>query len=1211
MRVALSDQVNIGGRDGINGKDGKDGKIGVNGKDGTNGVTIKADTVPGKDGKDGVVGDIGLKGLDGKDGIGINGKDGISMQGEAGKNGISIKGAPGENGQPGKDGISIKGPQGDPGEPGNNGHIGITGKDGKDAVAIDGTDGVGTIGLAGKDGKDGISTTTIRTEYVTKPGVDGEDGKDGETRIIYKDPEGGDHTVATLDDGLKFTGNNSETTNHNKLDTRVSIVGDGTYTSTTAADGTNTLTYKDANGNEKTFTSAANNIAVVANGKDDNQSTLTVELNKDINLGGDGSLTAGGDKKNGDAIVIKNYGEGDLTNNKNEKVESGDYITGLDNRTWNVNDPTYVSGRAATEDELKQAGDQINKKIDNVDQKITNITEAGKGGGFGLADETTGKVSQDLGTNIKIIGDGNRTKNDDGTVTISDSNITTKVVTLEDGTTKAVKVSLSDEVNIGGNDGKDGKIGVNGKDGKNGNNGKDAVSISASDGLDGVNGKDGHIGMTGTRGVDGKDGRDGTDGKVVGADITVRNGHNGVDGTDGNNGKDGMTRIVYEDNNKVVHEVATLDDGMKYGANIASAADWDNPVSNKMNTIVNVKGGADKTSGYQELVGNKTDQEKLDAVKTKYSGQNVLTSVEQDSKTGTTTINVLLDKDLREDTITVGGKDGENGKDGKDGVDGKIGVQGKNGKDGVTITAKGEDGKDGAVGDIGIKGEDGKDGIGLNGKDGISMQGEAGKNGISIKGDPGADGQPGKDGISIKGPSGKDGDNGHIGISGKDGKDAVALDGKDGVGHIGLTGPAGKDGKNASADISVKNGSNGVDGTDGNNGKDGMDRITYVDHNEVTHEVATTDDGLNFTGNNTDTTNHHKLNTLVKVQGEGTGTDLSNFKSAAGNIAVEADGKDTLTIKLNKDLGGLNSVTTNNAYIGGNTVINNNGITTNKVVVGNTTVTNNSITVNNGTNIDVGDNQIHNVKAGTAPTDAVNVSQLGESNTTMSNRINRLGDQIDRVGAHASAMAALHPLDFDPDEKLDFAAGFGNYKGEHAAAIGAFYRPNEDTMFSLGGSVGGGDNMVNVGVSFKLGQHNHVSVSRVALAKEVLELRKEPENVKSYLADQAAGNTLDLSKIQLFPDTPENHWAYDYVATMAGNGVLEGYPDGYFKGNRNMTRYEMAAVLYRMMQNGAKLSARALTEFAPELDRIRVDTITKDGRGVPHIQRVRTVKGRE
>jgi len=165
-------------------------------------------------------------------------------------------------------------------------------------------------------------------------------------------------------------------------------------------------------------------------------------------------------------------------------------------------------------------------------------------------------------------------------------------------------------------------------------------------------------------------------------------------------------------------------------------------------------------------------------------------------------------------------------------------------------------------------------------------------------------------------------------------------------------------------------------------------------------------------------------------------------------------------------------------------------------------------------------------------------------------------------------------------------------------------------MFSVGGTIGNGNNMVNVGVSWKFGQKNRISANRISSAKEIIELRKNQEDVHSFLADAVAGNQLDLSKIQLFPDVEENHWAYDYVATMAGNGVLEGYPDGYFKGNRNMTRYEMAAVLYRLMQNGARLSDRALTEFAPELDRIRVDTITKHKDGTPHIQRVRTIKER-
>ena len=228
-----------------------------------------------------------------------------------------------------------------------------------------------------------------------------------------------------------------------------------------------------------------------------------------------------------------------------------------------------------------------------------------------------------------------------------------------------------------------------------------------------------------------------------------------------------------------------------------------------------------------------------------------------------------------------------------------------------------------------------------------------------------------------------------------------------------------------------------------------------------------------------------------------------------------------------------------------------------------------------------------------------NIRSLGGEG--IADSINYLGDRINNLDKKINKV---------PDEKWDFSAAAGSYKGEHAVAIGAFYRPNEDTMFSVGGTIGNGNNMVNVGVSWKFGQKNRISANRISSAKEIIELRKNQEDVHSFLADAVAGNQLDLSKIQLFPDVEENHWAYDYVATMAGNGVLEGYPDGYFKGNRNMTRYEMAAVLYRLMQNGARLSDRALTEFAPELDRIRVDTITKHKDGTPHIQRVRTIKER-
>ena len=281
---------------------------------------------------------------------------------------------------------------------------------------------------------------------------------------------------------------------------------------------------------------------------------------------------------------------------------------------------------------------------------------------------------------------------------------------------------------------------------------------------------------------------------------------------------------------------------------------------------------------------------------------------------------------------------------------------------------------------------------------------------------------------------------------------------------------------------------------------------------------------------------------------------------------------------------------------------------------GNVTINKTNITLNpDGDSV-----TIHNVARGEKDTDAVNVSQLNEAwdqinnNTTaitnIGNKVGELDSRIDEVGAGAAALAALHPLDFDPDDKWDFAAGYGNYRGENAVAIGAFYRPNEDTMFSVGGTVGNGDNMVNAGVSFKLGQGNGVSTSRVAMAKEIKDLRKELEAMKSAMLDVNAGRRLDTSKLQLFPDVPQNHWAYEYVATLAGNGVLEGYPDGNFDGARPMTRYEFAAMLYRAMLNGAKLSDKILTEFAPELERFTVDVVHTDSDGNPTVERVRVVK---
>ena len=266
--------------------------------------------------------------------------------------------------------------------------------------------------------------------------------------------------------------------------------------------------------------------------------------------------------------------------------------------------------------------------------------------------------------------------------------------------------------------------------------------------------------------------------------------------------------------------------------------------------------------------------------------------------------------------------------------------------------------------------------------------------------------------------------------------------------------------------------------------------------------------------------------------------------------------------------------------------------------------------------------QIHNVAAGSAPTDAVNVSQLSAvGNLAVNNynniqvlngSINKLDNRIDRVGAGAAALAALHPLDFDPDAKWDFAAGYGNYRGANAVAVGAYYRPNEDIMFSVGGSMGGGENMVNAGVSLKIGAGNSgVTTSRVAMAKEIKAMRdvvaKQDAQIQKLTAmvNALVGVQAEPDTTTMFPDVPENHWAYEAVASMAKSGLVEGYPDGEFKGDRTMTRYEFAQIIQNAIQKGAEVDARLVQEFKPELEYFHIATVAKDKDGNPTIERVR------
>ena len=357
------------------------------------------------------------------------------------------------------------------------------------------------------------------------------------------------------------------------------------------------------------------------------------------------------------------------------------------------------------------------------------------------------------------------------------------------------------------------------------------------------------------------------------------------------------------------------------------------------------------------------------------------------------------------------------------------------------------------------------------------------------------------------------------------------------------------------------------------------------------------------------------------------------------NIKISNDGTN-VEVKLNEVID-VNTVTAKTVTTG-NTVMNSDGVkvgadvslnqnglnvgkdvsvTATAVTAGKTSISDEGVKVGDKTYIsadglNANGQHITNVKAGEADTDAVNYGQLKDTNNRIngvenqvisnSNRINQLGNRVNKVGAGAAALAALHPMDFDPDDKLTFSAGYGNYGGENAAAIGAYYRPDEKVMFSVAGTVGNGENMVNAGVSFALDRTNHVSNSRTALAREVIDLRGQLAVMGAKMAKmEKAFGMLDETKTKLFPDVPANHWAYEYIAKLAGNGYIEGYPDGNFGGDRLMTRYEFAAMLYRAIEKGAALEEKIIKEFEPELGRIRVDRISGEDGDRDKIERVR------
>ena len=392
---------------------------------------------------------------------------------------------------------------------------------------------------------------------------------------------------------------------------------------------------------------------------------------------------------------------------------------------------------------------------------------------------------------------------------------------------------------------------------------------------------------------------------------------------------------------------------------------------------------------------------------------------------------------------------------------------------------------------------------------------------------PGKDGVDGQDGVSITGKDGANGVDGKVSI-GKDGKDAVSISGKDGIGHIGLTGAAGKDGKDATADITVKEGKAGVDGKDG---VDGITRIVYNDKDGNEHQVATHDDGLKFTGNNESTVNKHHLNSLVKVQGEGvTEAQSTSFQSAAGNINVKANGTDTLEIQLNKDLKGINSI--RNSANG--PVMNFNA--------GDIAISGGNLSMGDGTH----NNKIVNVAPGTAKSDVATVGQLTKVKSTDGSvtiapvttdadgapvydlsvqgaghdpRVNQLADEIGRVGAQGAALSALKPIQYDPLEPTQIMAGYGNYRGNSAVALGVAHYKNESTLIHGGVSWAGGSShmMANAGVTWKVGNRDSEAAvadryrkgpisSTYAMQQEMAAMKAQNAGLKGEVSDLKAEN---------------------------------------------------------------------------------------------------------
>ena len=987
----------------------------------------------------------------------------------------------------------------------------------------------GTVGVGSKDAVNGGQLHDAKNELNTNI-------SNAKTDLINK--------------GLRFDADNNDVKT-NKLGSKVTVNGDGNITTEITQTGDDT--------------------------------TIGVKLNKNLNVQ---TLTATDTVKAGGVTIGK---QADGTN-----PATGNYVTGLDNRDWDVNTSNPVSGRAATEDQLKKISEVIKSQgAAATDYRLVKNAAA-----------ADGAYTVDSNGDVDLTVEDKNHAGSKETVKIKD-------VASKSKLDKVINDGLKFDANTGGE--KTNKLGS--KVSVKGDNSNIITSISqdanGDSTIDVKLGKDlktETITATGKDGKDGKIGINGKDGVTTNISVT-RDGKSGVDGAAGTT----TTRIVYQKPDGTNEEVANLNDGMLYGG------DTGNVIKKKLNNQVNVKGGisdesklatednigvvsdgsdtlklrlakelkgltsATFTNGGNNTVingdgmtitpaggnavsltkdglnngGNKitnvadgtdpndaVNKSQLDkataAASTTVSAGNNITVTPSTNANGSKNYEVSL-----KDQVTLGSDatkqiamDGTTGTikagdkvtiDGNKGTikAGNVTIDGENGtiKAGDKVTIDGKDGKI-AAGKVSV---DGKDGYvtGLENKDwdpnnitsgraatedqlqkshksldnkitnlgdeitkkGMNFAGNTGEfhrdlgQKVTIKGegtesddkysgeniktvadqdgnvtikmaknlktdslttDKVKVGKNGKDGVSITGPNGVDGTDGKVGITGKDGKDAVSMSGKDGVGHIGLTG---KDGRNA--DITVDKGDPDLDGNN-------ITRIKYQDENGKTHQVATKDDGMKY-GGDSGSVIKKKLNEQVNVVGGI--TDASKL-TTEDNVGVVSDGTGNLKVRMAKDLKGLETVTTKDAA-GNTTVMNGGGVTI-------TPASGNAVSLTKD-GLNNGGNTITNVGPGVNGTDAVNVNQLKDATDGLANAINSVAGETQRVGAHAAAMSALKPIQYDPLEPTQVMAGIGNYRGETAAALGVAHYTAEDTMFHVGVSVGSHHNMVNAGVTRKFG----------------------------------------------------------------------------------------------------------------------------------------------